>query len=47
MKNKKNRISYWFDNLMAGGTMALIRVLLVVMVAMLLVMALVIMLICN
>ena len=43
--NRKNRFSYWFDNLMAGGTMALIRVLLVVMVAMLLVSALVIVLI--
>ena len=43
--NKKNRFSSWFDNLMAGGTMALIRVLLVVMVAMLLVSALVIVLI--
>ncbi len=45
MNKKKNRLSYWFDNLMAGGTMALIRVLLVVMVGMMLMLALVIVLI--
>lgn len=44
MKNKKNRFNYWFDNLMAGGTVALIRVLLVVMVALMLALALVIVL---
>ena len=43
--SKKKKFNYWFDNLMAGGTMALIRVLLVVMIAMLLVLALIIMLI--
>ena len=44
MKSKKNRFSYWFDNLMAGGTMALIRVLLVVMIAVIVTLALVIVL---
>lgn len=45
MHNKKrNKFSYWFDNLMAGGTMALIRVLVVVMVALLLGLALMIVL---
>jgi hypothetical protein len=41
---KKNKFRYWFDNLMAGGTMALIRVLLVVMVAILVSLAVVIVL---
>ena len=41
---KKNKFRYWFDNLMAGGTIALIRVLLVVMLLILLVLALVIVL---
>ena len=41
---KKNKFRYWFDNLMAGGTIALIRVLLVVMLSILLVLALVIVL---
>ena len=45
MNTKKKRFSYWFDNLMAGGTMALIRVLLIVMIAMMLLLALVIVLI--
>ncbi len=43
MNTKKNKFNYWFDNLMAGGTMSLIRVLLVIMVAMMLVLALLVM----
>lgn len=44
MHKKRNRFSYWFDNLMAGGTMALVRVLIVVMVALILGLALMIVL---
>ena len=44
-EKKKNRFAYWFDNLMAGGTAALIRVLLAVIVTLLLVLGLVIVLV--
>ena len=43
-KMKKNRFSYWFDNLMAGGTTALIRLLVAAIVVLLLVLGLVIVL---
>ena len=39
-KTHKNKFSYWFDNLMAGGTIALVRVLLAVIVVLLLVLGL-------
>ena len=39
-KTHKNKFSYWFDNLMSGGTIALVRVLLAVIVALLLVLGL-------